>query len=361
MKYYDLENNLVTVSNSLLKHFNCPTFHNTCKELDKILANTNKRICVILFDGFGGLVQERHKEFCPYILNNKKIEITSIFPPTTAAATISFLTGKYPVETGWLGWNQKFRRWKDLYTMFMSTAAKDRVTPSPVPINEYVKVKFIDEIMREFNKDKKIEQFKSFDLEENTVNAFFNKTNELCKKDDFLYAYFTNPDHLLHLNGEKSSEVNNCIKEIDQGLEKLVNENKDVLFITLADHGHIDTTDLDIREHQDFYELLKYPFFALEARAGVFYVKHRNKKKFYELANKYYGEYFDIYTKKEVKDLKIFGIGKAHKYFNYCIGDFLFIAKSNKCLFQEFGPIMKSQHAGGTEIERKINLAIFNE
>ena len=38
--------------------------------------------------------------------------INSTFPPTTSAATTAFLTGKYPIETGWMSWTQYFEEYK---------------------------------------------------------------------------------------------------------------------------------------------------------------------------------------------------------------------------------------------------------
>lgn len=103
-KLYDENRNLVNVSNSLLRHYGLETFHPSLRELDAILDESkNKKICLILLDGFGKHIQELHSSSCRYILSHNKRTITSVFPPTTTSATTSLLTGKYPIETGWLG------------------------------------------------------------------------------------------------------------------------------------------------------------------------------------------------------------------------------------------------------------------
>ena len=85
---YDKERNLVNVSNSILRHYKLETFHPSLTELDAILDESkNKKICLILLDGFGKYIQELHSSSCHFILSHNKRTITSVFPPTTTSAT----------------------------------------------------------------------------------------------------------------------------------------------------------------------------------------------------------------------------------------------------------------------------------
>ena len=101
------ENTLVNLSNSILKHFGTNTFHNTIPEIDELLKD-HKKVVAVLFDGMGQNIVRKHLKENSFIRKNYVTTINSTFPPTTAAATTAFLTGKYPIETGWLGWAEYF-------------------------------------------------------------------------------------------------------------------------------------------------------------------------------------------------------------------------------------------------------------
>ena len=47
-------------------------------------------------------------------IKNRIKSITSVFPPTTTAATTSMLSGLNPNEHGWLGWDLYFKK-EDLF------------------------------------------------------------------------------------------------------------------------------------------------------------------------------------------------------------------------------------------------------
>ena len=109
MKVYN-ENTLVNLSNSILKHFGAETFHDTNPIIDKELEGY-KKVVLVLFDGMGQNIVRKHLREDSFIRSHYVTTINSIFPPTTAAATTSVLTGKYPVENGWLGWTEYFKQY----------------------------------------------------------------------------------------------------------------------------------------------------------------------------------------------------------------------------------------------------------
>ena len=105
MKFYSYDKNysLVNFSNSFLKKYKCKTYHKSIKKINDILKNHDK-IALFLFDGFGKSISEKHLAEKNFLRKNYLMTISSTFPPTTSAATNAFLTGLYPIESGWLGW-----------------------------------------------------------------------------------------------------------------------------------------------------------------------------------------------------------------------------------------------------------------
>ena len=118
MKVYN-EKTLINLSNSILKHFGAETFHNTIPEVDKLLKG-HKKVVAVLFDGMGQNIVRMHLKEKSFIRSHYVTTINSTYPPTTAAATTAFLTGKYPIETGWLAWAEYFKDYDKNIILFRS-------------------------------------------------------------------------------------------------------------------------------------------------------------------------------------------------------------------------------------------------
>lgn len=135
MFLYNKESNLVSVSNSILKHFTGKTLNPSHLELDQILSEKEyKKVVVMLFDGLGKSIRQTHLSKNDFLRKKEVFEITSVFPPTTVAATTSFLSARYPNETGWLGWQQYFKQHDRVVEMFTNIDAdkKEKLPPSTI-------------------------------------------------------------------------------------------------------------------------------------------------------------------------------------------------------------------------------------
>ena len=119
MKLYkpNTKNCLVNLSCSILKKFNVEPVHETIKDVDDLLRFSNK-IVLLLFDGMGKTQIDKHLNEGAFLSCFKLKEIDSVFPPTTVAATNSLLAGKFPIETGWLGWSSYFKKHDRILNMF---------------------------------------------------------------------------------------------------------------------------------------------------------------------------------------------------------------------------------------------------
>ena len=358
-KLYDSKHCLVNVSNSLLKHYNIKTNHVTECDLDKVLEkNKGKKICLMLLDGLGSAIQDCYADDCKYLRSGFFKKITSVFPPTTVAATTSLLSSLYPCETGWLGWTGQFEDDKRAVVMFAS--AYDDGSLQAANINSYIRFPYQSIIEKMRLKGISSTQLMSFMLNDKSTESFFEETKKRIDSNDFVYSYYTEPDSLLHQYGVGSKEVKNKIKEIDGCLEKLVSEYKDVLFIVVADHGHLNAKSYQIEEHKDFYDTLKIKHYSIEPRAAAFFVKEDKKEEFEKLANKYYGDHFYILSKEEVIKEKIFGDGQFKSSALYCLGDYLLISKDESVFNFDNRACLLSHHAGSSDDEKYINISVFN-
>lgn len=359
--FYQKGENLVNIANSILKAYGLKTYHETYQPLDELLKKNgvpNRKFCLILLDGFGSSIQYIHRHYAPFIYEHRLFKITSVFPPTTVAATTSLLTGKYPMETGWMGWTEKFPMFSRPITVFPSTFIGSANVSAPTSW-ELLPTLQLDQLINAKGKYK-AEKIMGFTLQPPTAKNHFLQTALRLKDVDFLYSYWTDPDATLHEFGVHSAEVENVVHELDEEVKKLTQMYPDVLFITLADHGHIDVQYLPIADHPDFMDCLSFKDFGMEARAASFYVKKGREKEFRSLAEKYYGDKFYIFSNEEIVSKQLFGEGIENQYYRYIAGDFLLVAKDKWTLYQPTAAYLKANHAGSTSQERYINLAVYN-
>lgn len=360
---------LCNVSNSILNHFKANPFHETYQPLDLILKKTKKeKVCLILFDAMGKVIIEKYKDDCPFIYNHIYKEFKSVYPPTTVAATTSLTTGKYPIETGYLGWSEYFKEFNDVINVFPSTSRliKNKVY-EPAIQRSLLKISYIwDEINKAHDNEEIATALFSFNFEkpelsqDEVLENFFNETDKLLKTHNFIYSYCTEPDHTMHLNGVGSIKTKEIIIKLNSKLEELVNKNPETLFILVADHGMVDVDLLDIRKYPDFMKTLKDDSFKIEPRLASFNVL--DEEKFLEEYRKNFSDKFILKTKANMINEHVFGYGKPSTYALETIGDYVFIANSHYMLVDGYGADnMKANHAGCTGAETQLYMMIFND
>ena len=350
---------LVNVSSSILKRFNVDDNHKTLKEVDEVIKNY-KKIVFILFDGMGSFILDEHLKKDSFLQQHKKRDITSVFPPTTAAATTSFLNCKNPNETGWLGWHMYFKDINEDLIMFFNQGYYD----SSIKVDNYTynylpTVDILKRIKDNGYRSKRINSFDNLmDLKEfeNQILDFLKD-----KEEGFMYAYHTEPDHLMHINGTKNEIVYQQIKSINEMVQDLSKKIDDeTLIIVSADHGHIDCDLINLYVDENIKNNLKVKPFG-DSRILMF--NPIDKDKFYSYFKRNYGGAFDLYTKEEIIKNKLFGDKEDNPKFKDLLGDFIAIGKSNYFMDYCEREIndMKSVHSGYTENEMIVPLILITK
>ena len=368
-KFYSKTHSLVNLSSSILKHYGIEPFHATIPEIDDILASSNKKnICVILFDALGKQVRHALLNEKDSLIRHEVLDITSVFPPTTVAATNAFLSARYPYENGWLGWKQHFNDLNVTIDMFSNTISWGG-NKLNYPLS-YERCKY-DSIIDLINTTKTYKAFKISPKHimpggPQTLSELFKHIDYKVKGDNqFIYAYWDDPDHTLHDYGVVSPQTKRLVKSINAQMAKLAKKNPQTLFMVIADHDIIDITFIDIEEHKDLYDLLEYKP-SVDSRALMIKLKNNNVEEFKSLFKKYYGEEdFLLYTKEEFINNEVFGLGTKHKEFDNFLGDLLIISLSDKTFLirDDNGETsnFKAAHSGGTKQESIISVSIYNQ
>lgn len=362
MIYPDYKNNIVNIAGSIEKYFDLKSEVSSLREIDEILYSYKpKNVVVILFDGMGyNLINEKLPN--SFLTNNIVKRVTSTCPSTTTSATTSIMTGKYPCTHGYLGWDMYYKKENAFVTMF-TNKYKDSDEEYPFNIaQKYFPFKTItDRILENGKYYSKIVFPIKYEETYNDIDEMLLmiKSNLNIKEKNYVYAYYMDPDSMLHVNGNDSKEVLSILKMINDKCEKFANDLNDTLLIITADHGHIDNDYIYLCDYPDLFDLITSNVW-LEGRCCAFNVT--DKVLFKELFNKYFSEYFKLMSKDEVIESKLFGLNNENKYFEDLIGDFIALAKSDKIFkYKRGGHIFKSNHAGFTEKEMYVPLIMVRK
>ena len=364
----DKKNTLVNLSNSILNFFDVAPLNGTYAPLDKLLKESKKeKIALILLDGMGKIVIEKHKDSIPFIYSHIFKEFKSVYPATTVAATTSLTTGLYPIQSGYLGWTQYFKDKNDFINVFPSQSKFDH-TKKYIPQVQFNELK-VDYIRDLINSTFKHNAYRIYTFDYRIgknfltdYEKFFDDADKLVKQHDFTYIYTENPDHLLHQEGVESDVIKDNLIYLESKIKTLVENNKDTLFLLTADHGFVNVKEINIKNYPDFLETLKFKNFSLEGRFATFFVK--NEEKFIELAQKYFGNYFEIYSKKELIDNNVFGYGTPRDNVYDNIGDYTLVATKDYSLYDLDEPRtfdFRANHAGITPEETELYICVFNQ
>ena len=253
-------NSLVNLSNSILKKFSCQTFHNSNDEIDRILNSKGNQVCLILLDGFGKFVMEKYKKYCPFIYRHIKKEINSVYPPTTVAATTSLLSGKYPCETGYVGWNQYFKKYDQYIDVFPSKNPFTNEKINPPVTEDILKYETIIDIINK-NNIFKARSFHSFDyinMSNNPIETMFEEANNLALGDNVGLGSYPQGAMLEIANGvffeNNTTTITAEGKEILKKISALLSSPKYQRYRIIVE-GHTDDSQPDSNLYPSNWEL----------------------------------------------------------------------------------------------------------
>ena len=381
----DYGNCLVNLSRSILKEFGAETAADTLPAADKYLAGDYKNVVLLLLDAMGISVMEKHLAADGFFFSHLKHTYSSVYPPTTVAATTSVLSGQYPNEHGWLGWDLYFPELGKNVTVFTNReqlkekagAAPEEEGPAwgmdsleePQPAAEfsagfrYLPYRNILDRIRGAGGC----AYASMPFLEpypDTPEKIFARVKELCEAPGkkFIYAYWNEPDSTMHRTGTASSETHSMVTAIEKAVEKTVSGLTDTLFMIIADHGHMDSRNCCLLDYPEILNcLVRQPSF--EPRTLNLFIKDEYKEVFPDIFRKYFEDSFVLLTREEVLSGKLFGTGKDHDGLEGMIGDYVALAVSDRSIFNTHleAQEVPGGHAGLTREEITIPLIVVEK
>ena len=330
----DYNRSLVSLAASIQKHFGVRPSHSTLEEADFLLAKGYENVVLMLFDGMGTAILDKHVEQSPFLRSHIRGSISSVFPTTTVAATTSIESALTPLEHAWLGWTLWFDEIGKNVCVFPNTeygtdeqAAAYNVGKTIIPHTTLEKqINDTDDAKAYF-----ISRHSTVKID--SMQEIFCEVENLCAKDgkEYLYAYWNQPDADIHKYGVCDSHVADTIRQINDGVESLCKRLKNTLLIVTADHGLIDARWESLLDYPEICEcLVRVPSF--ESRALSFFVKDGMQDVFKERFLRAFGKDYILLSHEEVLQNGIFGSGVPHKKFDSFLGNFLAIATTDLCI-----------------------------
>jgi hypothetical protein len=357
------EDSITNLACSIRKYFGLSIRHNGIKEIDELLNEKRPRnVVVILYDGLGFNIMNRHLDKGSFLVTNCLRDYSSVVPCTTTASTTSMLTGMNPCEHGWLGWDLFIKPEDKIVTMFTNKLKDTSIDAGNYNVaRKYYSFKSITE---EINDNGEYSSKILFPFGEGAYYGLKDMHNRIiseCKKDGmhYIYAYYEDPDGIMHELGTDHLKTNRVINKIDKLTEELCSKlDDDTLVIVTADHGHFNSESILLSDYADLYNTLDGDVW-IEGRMCAFKVKEGMHDTFVDLFNKYFGREFVLKSKKEILDEKLFGTGVEHILFRDSLGDYFGLAISNKFFKYSVHSVdLRSMHAGFTEDEMRIPLIV---
>ncbi|MFW5888899.1 MAG: alkaline phosphatase family protein [Bacillota bacterium] len=357
----DYDRSLLSITTSILKHYNIESEYKSLPYLDSLLTNNYRNVIFVLVDALGTEIINKHSDKASFLKNNLRDSLTTVFPSTTTSATTTALTGIPPVVSGWVGWQQFIKEEKRHVVFFMNKDYYDDEHEFAYNVaDKFVKTKTIYEKIKlanmEVNTSEIFPKFKQKNHE--TINDQVTTCLKTIDNDkrNFIYMYWDQVDSKLHDYGTKSKEVADEINQVNQAIKRLFNQaSKDSLIIVTADHGQIDIEPIKLFEYEDITQMLKEKP-AIEARATAFYVKDEYKEDFPKVFNKHFYDKFVLYKSEDLLNMNLFGYGKIHPKLKEFLGDYFSIAIDKYAFNLLNKKPHKATHAGIVKDEMLIPL-----
>lgn len=361
----DYKNSILNVSNSLINYYNVPPHHDTHPFLDGYLNEKYDHIIYLLMDGLGTNVIKKHLNKSDALYKYMQKEITSVFPPTTVAATNAVLSAKSPIETGYLGWVQYFPKEDTNLIVFKGLDFYTDEKFGDLRF-KYLEYPSILKQISSYAPHVKTKQFMPSVVEKDGGNSFKEQVDRVLmfthnNDETFSYVYWIEPDLSQHIEGTDSKTISLLLEDLNQSFTSLIsNLPKNTLVVGIADHGLTNVKSINLNNYKDITSLLIRKT-SLEPRAINFFVKPGKHDIFKAHFNGYFDDNFDLYTKQELLESGLLGPGKKHDMVDHFLGDYIGIATGEYMFSITDKKVYKGHHAGLTKDEMMVPLIVYKK
>lgn len=376
MRFPDYDRSILSIPASLLAHYGAETRFSHLPELDAALKTGRSKVLLVILDGLGSEVLQRTLPENAYLRRHTAATVTSVFPPTTTAATTTLYSGLPPTEHGWLGWHLYFKEYASDVTTFLSTGYyTGHRMPGPPPAAALLPYETLFEKIRRARPSVALHALCGFP-------AFFERgadcthrvsnfdqacasLRHICETpgEAFALLYWPQPDEAMHAHGVDSPEARDQYVRLNAALERLAAQARDALLVVVSDHGLTDAPEtFDLAGHPEVMDMLvMLP--SMDRRASSFFIKSHRMADFEAWFRKNLAEDFLWMPRAEALHTGLFGPGAPHPKLDDFIGDGIAIATGRRVIECNLPGLpahsaMIGHHAGLTDEEMLVDVIL---
>ena len=309
--------------------------------------------------------------------------MTSVFPPTTASAITTYLTGEAPQQHGLTGW---FVHFKELGGVAAVLPYQPRVAKQTsyalqgigaaeffghTPLVERLAME-CHAVVPRWMADSPFNRAHQGGARMRTFNSLgqcFAETVAAVRSSDrrkYVYSYWPEYDSLAHEHGVESREVTGQFELLDRAfgvmLEELAGSNTTV--IVSADHGFIDTAPdrvVHLDDHPALNDCLALPLCG-EPRTAYCYLHPGKEEVFLRYVATHLGHCCEVVESRRLIEEGWFGLGEPHPRLWERVGHYTLMMKENWIIkdrlagekpFHQVGV-----HGGASEAEMRVPLIV---
>ena len=309
---------------------------------------------VVVLDGMGVSVVNNNLAPDGFFRAHMTDIAHAIIPATTVAATTAYRTGKMPYQTGFIGWTQYFSETDEVVEVFRNTNYYTGA-PAKLTLPSYtLSCPTVVAQMRAAGRP-------AFEIMPSfmpggcaTYYEWLSKIVATCNRetDAYIYAYWAQPDSLLHRVGTDDASVRTLLRGMESDMRSALARVKNATDVMItADHGHRNAGYFMVDEYPDFMKCLAHPL-SIESRCASLFVRPEYRGRFPEIFDRHFGAHFHLVEK--VRFERDFLAADTPVRF---VGDFVALATGDYGLAQKRAHKKeqhKSNHAGLTPDELQI-------
>lgn len=308
--------------------------------------------------------------------------MTSVYPPTTATAVTTLMSGLAPQQHGLTGWFMHFRKLGAVTAVlpFMPRYTRATIASAGVPLPAVVDTPSFcagvdgasTALLPAFIADSDFSQAVLAGARRQgyrDLEDFTTKLTALARGASdarYVYAYWSDFDHACHVHGPSSPQVAAHFQALDTALATLAEtcaRHGTALVIT-ADHGFLDSGPaerVDLTDHPRLADCLSLPLCG-EPRSTYCYVRHDQAEDFARYVETSLAEFTTLVPSARLVEDGWFGHGTPHPELHARLGDYTLQMKARYTMRDtvtgERDMDLHGMHGGVTAAEQQVPLLL---
>ncbi|MEJ2691538.1 MAG: alkaline phosphatase family protein [Candidatus Thiodiazotropha sp.] len=322
------------------------------------VVGARRQVILWIIDGLGYEYLRAHPEA---IHLNAALHgrMTSVYPPTTASAITTFLTGDAPQQHGLTGW---FVYFKELGSILSVLPGQNRYGGNGYGAGGidaarlFAHRSFADRIgVESFQLSPAYISNSDFNrahlgsatgIGYGNLQELYDRTLEIARRPGrrYLYLYWSELDSIGHRAGIWSQEASDHLQALDRMFHSLCQglQGTDTLLLVCADHGQVDTTPdqtLLLEDYPPLQESLVLPLCG-EPRSAYCYLRPGREKGFDETVASLFQGLATAYPSSVPIEQNWFGLGEPHPRLGERVGDRVLLLHRN-AVIRDWLPLEK--------------------